>query len=48
MNVMMFLEPQPRKPYDLNDGGFSLSVLDARVKNLEKEPSSLTTTYVFF
>lgn len=35
---MMFLEPQPRKPCDLNDGDFCLAVSDVTLKHLEKEP----------
>lgn len=35
---MMFLEPQPRKPCDLNDGNFCLAVSDVTLKHLEKEP----------
>lgn len=35
---MMFLEPQPRKPCDLNDGDFFLAVSDVTLKHLEKEP----------
>lgn len=35
---MMFLEPQPRKPCDLNDGDFCLAVSDVTLKHLAKEP----------
>lgn len=35
---MMFLELQPRKPCDLNDGDFFLAVSDMTLKHLEKEP----------
>jgi len=44
----MFLEPRPRKPCDLSDEGFFLSVSGARLENLEKESTELTTTYVWF